>query len=105
MYIDTYSDEILWVCFLGDLTTAEQRGEKQSPNDFALWKNSKPGEPAWDSPWGLGRPGWHIECSAMASDIFGPALDIHTGGVDLKFPHHDNEIAQSEVCTIKKSQG
>lgn len=83
--------------FKGDLTTTEQRQEKQSLNDFALWKNSKPGEPAWDSPWGLGRPGWHIECSAMASDIFGSSLDIHTGGVDLKFPHHDNEIAQSEV--------
>uniref|UniRef100_V5G3B3 Cysteine--tRNA ligase, cytoplasmic n=1 Tax=Anoplophora glabripennis TaxID=217634 RepID=V5G3B3_ANOGL len=81
----------------GDLTTADQQSEKRSPNDFALWKNSKPGEPAWDSPWGLGRPGWHIECSAMASNIFGPDLDIHTGGVDLKFPHHDNEIAQSEA--------
>ncbi|KAJ8914589.1 hypothetical protein NQ315_017294 [Exocentrus adspersus] len=81
----------------GDLTTADQRSEKRSPNDFALWKNSKPGEPSWESPWGLGRPGWHIECSAMASNIFGPNLDIHTGGVDLKFPHHDNEIAQSEA--------
>ncbi|KAJ8984870.1 hypothetical protein NQ317_002709 [Molorchus minor] len=81
----------------GDLTTADQRSEKRSPNDFALWKNSKPGEPAWESPWGLGRPGWHIECSAMASTIFGTKLDIHTGGVDLKFPHHDNEIAQSEA--------
>ncbi|KAG5898502.1 hypothetical protein JTB14_015506 [Gonioctena quinquepunctata] len=81
----------------GDLTTAEQRTEKRSPNDFALWKKSKQGEPAWESPWGLGRPGWHIECSAMASEIFGPTLDIHTGGVDLKFPHHDNEIAQSEA--------
>ncbi|XP_072390660.1 cysteine--tRNA ligase, cytoplasmic [Diabrotica undecimpunctata] len=81
----------------GDLTTAEQRSEKHSPNDFALWKKSKPGEPFWDSPWGIGRPGWHIECSAMASDIFGATMDIHTGGVDLKFPHHDNEIAQSEA--------
>ncbi|XP_044262435.1 cysteine--tRNA ligase, cytoplasmic [Tribolium madens] len=81
----------------GDLTTADQRNEKHSPNDFALWKRSKPGEPAWDSPWGKGRPGWHIECSAMASTIFGDTLDIHTGGVDLKFPHHDNEIAQSEA--------
>ncbi|CAH0552626.1 unnamed protein product [Brassicogethes aeneus] len=81
----------------GDLTTADQRGEKHSPNDFALWKKSKPGEPAWDSPWGKGRPGWHIECSAMASAICGSTLDIHTGGVDLKFPHHDNEIAQSEA--------
>ncbi|KAJ3640885.1 hypothetical protein Zmor_027419 [Zophobas morio] len=81
----------------GDLTTIDQHNEKHSPNDFALWKKSKPGEPAWDSPWGKGRPGWHIECSAMASTIFGDTLDIHTGGVDLKFPHHDNEIAQSEA--------
>jgi cysteinyl-tRNA synthetase len=81
----------------GDLTTIDQHNEKHSPNDFALWKKSKPGEPAWNSPWGMGRPGWHIECSAMASTIFGDTLDIHTGGVDLKFPHHDNEIAQSEA--------
>ncbi|CAG9859419.1 unnamed protein product [Phyllotreta striolata] len=81
----------------GDLTTADQRSEKRSPNDFALWKKSKPGEPSWESEWGPGRPGWHIECSAMASNIFGETLDIHTGGVDLKFPHHDNEIAQSEA--------
>ncbi|CAH8512949.1 unnamed protein product [Schistosoma turkestanicum] len=72
-------------------------GEKKSPNDFALWKASKPGEPAWVSPWGKGRPGWHIECSVMASDILGDTLDIHSGGVDLKFPHHDNELAQSEA--------
>nr|CAH7726848.1 unnamed protein product [Callosobruchus chinensis] len=71
--------------------------DKHSPNDFALWKRSKPGEPAWDSPWGQGRPGWHIECSAMASDMIGNTLDIHTGGIDLRFPHHDNEIAQSEA--------
>ncbi|KAF7266872.1 hypothetical protein GWI33_019804 [Rhynchophorus ferrugineus] len=81
----------------GDLMTADMRSEKKSPNDFALWKKSKPGEPSWQSPWSLGRPGWHIECSAMASAICGPYLDIHTGGVDLKFPHHDNEIAQSEA--------
>ncbi|GJQ69559.1 hypothetical protein Trydic_g6655 [Trypoxylus dichotomus] len=81
----------------GDLTTTEQQNEKRSPNDFALWKRSKAGEPAWESPWGRGRPGWHIECSTMASAICGPTLDIHTGGVDLKFPHHDNEIAQSEA--------
>lgn len=80
----------------GDLSVQEGT-EKHSPNDFALWKSSKPGEPWWDSPWGKGRPGWHIECSAMASDICGNTLDIHTGGVDLKFPHHDNELAQSEV--------
>lgn len=82
----------------GDLSTTEDRlSEKRSPNDFALWKSSKAGEPWWDSPWGKGRPGWHIECSAMASDICGSYLDIHTGGVDLKFPHHDNELAQSEA--------
>ncbi|XP_018648320.1 putative cysteinyl-tRNA synthetase [Schistosoma mansoni] len=72
-------------------------GEKKSSNDFALWKASKPGEPSWPSPWGKGRPGWHIECSVMASDILGDTLDIHSGGVDLKFPHHDNELAQSEA--------
>uniref|UniRef100_A0A2M4BFA8 Cysteine--tRNA ligase, cytoplasmic n=1 Tax=Anopheles marajoara TaxID=58244 RepID=A0A2M4BFA8_9DIPT len=82
----------------GDLSTGEDRlGEKRSPNDFALWKASKAGEPWWNSPWGKGRPGWHIECSAMASAICGDYLDIHTGGVDLKFPHHDNELAQSEA--------
>lgn len=83
----------------GDLSlTAERLSEKRSPNDFALWKASKAGEPSWDSPWGRGRPGWHIECSAMASDVFGSMFDIHTGGVDLKFPHHDNELAQSEAA-------
>ncbi|XP_055530322.1 cysteine--tRNA ligase, cytoplasmic [Wyeomyia smithii] len=82
----------------GDLSTGEDRLlEKRSANDFALWKSSKAGEPWWDSPWGKGRPGWHIECSVMASDICGDYLDIHTGGVDLKFPHHDNELAQSEA--------
>lgn len=73
------------------------KAAKRSANDFALWKSSKPGEPWWPSPWGNGRPGWHIECSAMASDVCGDTLDIHTGGVDLKFPHHDNELAQSEA--------
>nr|CAB3227681.1 cysteine--tRNA ligase, cytoplasmic-like [Phallusia mammillata] len=77
--------------------TTEQLNEKQSPNDFALWKASKPGEPSWNSPWGKGRPGWHIECSVMACSILGSSMDIHTGGVDLKFPHHDNEIAQAEA--------
>ncbi|GAA55098.1 cysteinyl-tRNA synthetase [Clonorchis sinensis] len=72
-------------------------GEKRSPNDFALWKSSKRGEPAWPSPWGLGRPGWHIECSVMASNILGDSMEIHSGGVDLRFPHHDNELAQSEA--------
>lgn len=81
---------------LGDLTTSAVN-EKHSPNDFALWKKSKKGEPWWDSSWGKGRPGWHIECSVMASCILGQTLDIHTGGIDLKFPHHDNEIAQAEV--------
>eukprot|EP00392_Amoebophrya_sp_AT5.2_P017542 g17917.t1 len=70
--------------------------EKKDPRDFALWKKSKDGEPRWPSPWGLGRPGWHIECSVMASDLMGARLDIHGGGQDLKFPHHANEMAQSE---------
>ncbi|KAG2442848.1 hypothetical protein HXX76_002927 [Chlamydomonas incerta] len=74
-----------------------ETSEKRSPQDFALWKAAKPGEPAWESPWGLGRPGWHIECSAMASSIIGSRLDIHTGGEDLRFPHHDNELAQAEA--------
>ncbi|KER21940.1 hypothetical protein T265_09842 [Opisthorchis viverrini] len=72
-------------------------GEKRSPSDFALWKSSKRGEPAWPSPWGLGRPGWHIECSVMASNVLGDSMEIHSGGVDLRFPHHDNELAQSEA--------
>jgi len=76
-------------------------GDKRSPTDFALWKASKPGEPSWDSPWGKGRPGWHIECSAMATDVLGENFDIHSGGEDLKFPHHDNEIAQSEAQSGK----
>lgn len=70
--------------------------EKRNPFDFALWKTSRPGEPSWESPWGLGRPGWHIECSAMASELLGDRIDFHSGGIDLKFPHHDNELAQSE---------
>ena len=73
--------------------------EKHDPADFALWKAAKPGEPAWDSPWGPGRPGWHIECSAMSYRYLGPTLDIHGGGQDLIFPHHENEIAQSEAFT------
>ncbi|MCC6983203.1 MAG: cysteine--tRNA ligase, partial [Bauldia sp.] len=68
---------------------------KRDPMDFVLWKPSSPGEPAWDSPWGMGRPGWHIECSAMAGAFLGPVFDIHGGGIDLVFPHHENEIAQS----------
>ncbi|KAG1736026.1 tRNA synthetases class I (C) catalytic domain-containing protein [Suillus lakei] len=70
---------------------------RRSASDFALWKASKPGEPSWPSPWGPGRPGWHIECSVMASAIFGDRMDIHSGGIDLAFPHHDNEMAQSEA--------
>ena len=69
---------------------------KDDPLDFALWKGAKPGEPSWDSPWGPGRPGWHIECSAMAAKYLGTSFDIHAGGNDLIFPHHENEIAQSE---------
>ncbi len=72
---------------------------KRNPGDFALWKASKPGEPSWDSPWGPGRPGWHIECSAMSMKYLGPTLDIHGGGLDLQFPHHENELAQSESYT------
>ncbi|CAG8664237.1 14784_t:CDS:2, partial [Acaulospora colombiana] len=78
----------------GALTT---HSSKRSQEDFALWKASKPGEPSWPSPWGRGRPGWHIECSVMASDVFGERMDIHSGGIDLLFPHHDNELAQSEA--------
>ncbi len=72
--------------------------DKQDPMDFALWKKQKPGEPAWESPWGMGRPGWHIECSAMANKYLGKTIDIHSGGQDLIFPHHENEIAQSEAA-------
>ena len=75
--------------------------KKRDPLDFALWKAEKPGEPAWDSPWGRGRPGWHIECSAMSSKYLGETIDIHSGGVDLVFPHHENEIAQSEAANGK----
>src|SRR5213078_4261488 len=71
---------------------------KRDPMDFVLWKPSKPGEPAWPSPWGNGRPGWHIECSAMAGALLGENFDIHAGGIDLIFPHHENEIAQSRCA-------
>lgn len=74
---------------------------KEDSMDFALWKSQKPGEPAWESPWGMGRPGWHIECSCMAKKLLGDTIDIHAGGMDLLFPHHDNEIAQSEALTGK----
>jgi cysteinyl-tRNA synthetase len=76
-----------------------QGSGKRSPADFALWKAAKPGEPKWDSPWGPGRPGWHIECSAMSMKYLGEKLDIHGGGMDLLFPHHENELAQSECAT------
>ncbi|OIO05268.1 MAG: cysteine--tRNA ligase [Desulfovibrionaceae bacterium CG1_02_65_16] len=76
--------------------------EKQDPLDFALWKAAKPGEPSWESPWGLGRPGWHLECSAMSEKYMPLPLDIHGGGQDLAFPHHENEIAQSEAATGKE---
>jgi cysteinyl-tRNA synthetase len=72
---------------------------KRNPLDFALWKKAKPGEPIWSSPWGPGRPGWHIECSAMSCSILGPTFDIHGGGMDLQFPHHENEVAQAEAAT------
>ncbi len=80
---------------------AEQTQIKQDPFDFALWKAAKADEPAWESPWGPGRPGWHIECSAMVRDRLGDTIDIHMGGADLQFPHHENEIAQSEAATGK----
>jgi len=77
----------------------EVTDKKRNPGDFALWKASKPGEPAWESPWGPGRPGWHIECSVMSQKLLGNTLDIHGGGLDLQFPHHENELAQSESDT------
>ncbi len=91
--VDTSAEEMAE----GEGALAGGGSEKRHPNDFALWKASKPGEPSWESPWGPGRPGWHIECSVMASDIIGENLDIHGGGVDLMFPHHDNEMAQAEA--------
>jgi cysteinyl-tRNA synthetase len=77
----------------------EVSDKKRNPGDFALWKAAKPGEPSWESPWGPGRPGWHIECSAMSMKLLGKTLDIHGGGLDLQFPHHENELAQSESYT------
>ncbi len=82
---------------VGERVGVDER--KQHPMDFALWKSAKPGEPAWDSPWGPGRPGWHIECSTMSLEHLGMGFDIHGGGQDLIFPHHENEIAQSEAFT------
>jgi cysteinyl-tRNA synthetase len=83
-------------------TRALAGGGKRNPLDFALWKAAKPGEPFWDSPWGKGRPGWHIECSAMSIKYLGETFDIHGGGMDLMFPHHENELAQSESATGKQ---
>lgn len=83
----------------GQRVEVDQR--KKHPSDFVLWKPAKPGEPSWESPWGKGRPGWHIECSAMAKKFLGETLDLHHGGVDLMFPHHENEIAQSEAANRK----
>src|ERR671932_1241084 len=85
----------------GRVDVEEEEAKKKDPFDFALWKAAKPGEPAWESPWGPGRPGWHIECSAMIREKLGETIDIHTGGADLVFPHHENEIAQSEAVTGK----
>lgn len=84
----------------GQRVEVDQR--KKNPMDFVLWKPAKPGEPSWDSPWGKGRPGWHIECSAMIRALLGESIDIHGGGIDLIFPHHENEIAQGEGCSGKK---
>ncbi|MDW7667298.1 MAG: cysteine--tRNA ligase [Bacillota bacterium] len=89
---------------LNDLISGARVGvneEKKNPGDFALWKKEKPGEPSWSSPWGKGRPGWHIECSVMSRKYLGDTIDIHAGGEDLQFPHHENEIAQSESLTGK----
>jgi cysteinyl-tRNA synthetase len=82
-------------------TRVEANDRKQNPADFALWKGSREGEPAWESPWGPGRPGWHIECSVMSCALLGESIDIHGGGLDLMFPHHENELAQSESATGK----
>ncbi|RKS06038.1 cysteinyl-tRNA synthetase [Nocardiopsis sp. Huas11] len=78
--------------------SADAARDKRDPRDFALWKGAKPGEPSWDTPWGRGRPGWHLECSAMATKYLGPTFDIHGGGLDLVFPHHENELAQSRAA-------
>jgi cysteinyl-tRNA synthetase len=86
---------------INELKNDDESSYKKNPQDFVLWKGTKPGEPSWDSPWGKGRPGWHIECSAMANRLLGESFDIHGGGLDLIFPHHENEIAQSEALTDK----
>lgn len=89
----------------GEGSLGMKLGGKRNPNDFALWKQSKAGEPYWPSKWGNGRPGWHIECSVMASDVLGEVMDIHSGGIDLAFPHHDNELAQSEAYYCQPGKG
>ncbi|OBT96543.2 hypothetical protein VE01_05282 [Pseudogymnoascus verrucosus] len=88
----------------GEGSLSKSLGGKRGAGDFALWKRSKPGEPSWPSPWGEGRPGWHIECSVMASDVLGSQMDMHAGGIDLAFPHHDNELAQSEAYYCEHGQ-
>nr|RBQ93795.1 hypothetical protein FVER53263_04587 [Fusarium verticillioides] len=89
----------------GEGSLSKNLGGKKNPGDFALWKKSKAGEPFWPSPWGDGRPGWHIECSVMCSDVLGATIDIHSGGIDLAFPHHDNELAQSEAYFCEHDKG
>ena len=83
---------------VGSMQQGEPTGAKRDPVDFALWKGAKPGEPAWETPWGAGRPGWHLECSAMSTKYLGPTFDVHGGGLDLVFPHHENEQAQSRAA-------
>ncbi|TKS74082.1 Cysteine--tRNA ligase, mitochondrial [Collichthys lucidus] len=99
VYFDIRSIGDRYGKFVGAVDSQGEPGDtnKRDSRDFALWKPSKPQEPAWKSPWGRGRPGWHIECSTIASSVFGSQLDIHSGGIDLAFPHHENEIAQSEA--------
>jgi cysteinyl-tRNA synthetase len=106
---DVYFDVVSWSGRYGSLSNqrldnmrpaGDSAGDevKRDPRDFALWKGAKPGEPSWETPWGPGRPGWHLECSAMATKYLGAAFDIHGGGVDLIFPHHENELAQSTAA-------
>ncbi|XP_039998144.1 cysteine--tRNA ligase, mitochondrial isoform X2 [Xiphias gladius] len=99
VYFDIQSIGDRYGKFVGAVASQGEPGgtSKRDPRDFALWKRSKPQEPYWESPWGRGRPGWHIECSTIASCVFGSQLDIHSGGIDLAFPHHENEVAQSEA--------
>ncbi|MFB9836820.1 cysteine--tRNA ligase [Actinoallomurus acaciae] len=106
---DVYFDVLSWADRYGSLSNQKLENmrpagdsvgddRKRDPRDFALWKGAKPGEPSWETPWGPGRPGWHLECSAMATKYLGPEFDIHGGGVDLIFPHHENELAQSTAA-------